>query len=98
MDEDAVRRHADAHAAAAVRGDLAAMAADVGDEPKAELSQLAQLLPQPVQQADVLSVTPEGDQAVVRIHFAGPGRQATIETRWRDEDGRPKIVAAAPIG
>ena len=60
---------------AAVRGDLVAMAGDVADELKPQLSQLAGILPQPVEHADVLSVEAEGPLAVVRIHFAGPDKR-----------------------
>jgi hypothetical protein len=37
------------------------------------------------------------DETVSRIHYAGDTSEVTIQSHWRDVDGEPKIVRAAPV-
>ena len=97
MDEQTVRRHADAHADAVVRGDFDAVASDLVEEIRPSLAQVAPLLPQPVTSAGVTRLDHEGDHAVAQITYRGDDKQLVIESRWEERDGRPMIVAATPL-
>ena len=97
MDEQTVRQHADAHAQAVVRGDFDAVAADLIEPLRPALQQIAPLLPQPVTSADVTSLDHQGDSATAQITYRGDDKQLVIESQWEERDGRPMIVAAAPL-
>jgi hypothetical protein len=45
----------------------------------------------------VLSVEVGDEETVARIHYAGDTSELTIQSHWRDVDGRPTIVQAAPV-
>ena len=66
-------------------------------ELQAQAAQIAQALPQPVTSAKVLSVEVGDEETVARIHYAGETSEVTIQSHWRDVDGRPTIVQAAPV-
>jgi hypothetical protein len=36
-------------------------------------------------------------ETVARIHYAGDTSEVTIQSHWRDIDGRPRIVQAGPV-
>jgi hypothetical protein len=97
MDENTTRRQIDEHADAVVRGDMDTVVGDFSDELRPQAPELAKALPQPVTSAEVLSVEVGEDECVARISYAGPDKQVTIRTRWRDFDGRPMIVAGEPV-
>ena len=87
---------AQAHADAVVRGDMDTVIGDFAEELRPSVPQLAQNLPQPVTSAEVLEVTPGGEETVVRIRYSGADNAVTIRTRWRDIEGRPQIVHGEP--
>ena len=47
--------------------------------------------------AKVLSVEVGDDETVAQIHYAGDTSEITIQSHWRDVDGRPPIVHAGPV-
>ena len=61
-----------------------------------QVPQIAQVLPQPVTAAEVLSVEVADAEGVALIRYSGDTGEVTIRSRWREEDGRPVIVAAEP--
>ena len=97
MDEAHVREHAEEHARAVERGDLAAVTADFIPELHEAVPEIAQSLPSPVNTGEVLSVEDKDDHAVVQIRYTGDDDTVTIQTRWEDRDGRPLIVSGEPI-
>jgi len=97
MDESQVREHAEEHARAVERGDLAAVTADFIPELHEAVPEIAQSLPSPVNTGEVLSVEDKDDHAVVQIRYTGDDDTVTIQTRWEDRDGRPLIVSGEPI-
>lgn len=97
MDETKTREHIQRHAEAVERGDFETVVGDLSDELKPQAPQIAATLPQPVTAATVMSVEVGDDEAVARIHYAGDTSELTIQSRWRDVDGRPTIVHAEPV-
>jgi len=97
MDEastkDTIRRHAEA----VEQGDFDTVIADLSEELQAQAATIAQSLPQPVTSAKVLSVEVGDEETVARIHYAGNTSEVTIQSHWRDVDGRPTIVHAGPV-
>jgi hypothetical protein len=98
MDEAQVREHAKEHAKSVERGDLAAVTADFIPEMHEAVPEIAKSLPQPVNQAEVLSVEDKDDHAVVRIRYTGDDSAVTIQTRWEVRNGTPLIVTGGPVG
>ena len=97
MDEAKTRSHVEAHAQAVVRGDMEAVIADFSEELRPQVPQLAQALPQPVRKAEVVSLEVGEEQSVARIQYSGDESEVTIESHWREVDGRPTIVHGAPV-
>jgi hypothetical protein len=97
MDESTTRRHVQEHADAVVRGDMDHVVGDFVEEMRPQVPQIAQSLPLPVTSAEVLSVE-VGDESVARIRYTGESGSVTIQSRWRDVDGRPEIFAGEPVG
>jgi len=97
MDEartkDLIQRHAEAVEA----GDFDTVIGDLSKELQAQAEQIAKSLPQPVTSAKVLSVDVGDEETVARIHYAGETSEVTIQSHWRDVDGRPTIVQAGPV-
>ena len=95
MNHENLRKYAEQHAAAVVRGDLASVEEDFTDELRPQVPTLAQALPHPVRSAEVLSVDTGSVPAVVHIRYAGDNGELTIRSEWTGEP-RPVISAAAP--
>lgn len=55
---------------------------------------MAPLLPENLVGAEVLSVQRQGEDHVILIRYDGASASATVESVWRDDRGRPKIVDA----
>jgi hypothetical protein len=98
MDEAKARNQIQDHADAVVRGDMDAVIGDFTEELRPQVPQLAQVLPQPVSSAEVVSFEPGEEECVAQIRYAGDGGEVTIRTRWREVDGTPKIVHGEPAG
>ena len=98
MDEATVKDHVQKHADAVVQGDFDAVTADFTEEMRPQVPQIAQVLPQPVTEAEVLSVEVGDPVSVAQIKYTGDSGSVTIRSEWQDEDGRPRIVAGAPVG
>jgi hypothetical protein len=99
MDESTTRDHIQKHADAVVRGDMDALVADFSEELRPQLPALAQALPQPVTQAEVLSIDLGDPVSVAMIRYSGSDTGVTIRSEWAgDQDGRPVIVKVEPVG
>jgi hypothetical protein len=96
MDDDKARQHIQAHADAVVSGDFDHVIADFTESLRPQVPEIAKALPQPVESAEVLSVEPGGDEAVAHIRYSGAGKDVTIRSHWREEDGVPRIVHGEP--
>ena len=96
LDDAAVRPYADAHAAAVVAGDMQHVLSDMTPEAQAAAGPVAQALPRPTTSADVVSVEPDGEAAVVHIRYRGADSEVTVRSVWQQVGERPLIVEAAP--
>ena len=92
MDESAVRQHAEAHGQAMVDGDLRKAGSDLTPEVHAVAGTVMKDFPRKVESAEVVSVDGGGDEFVVQARYSGEGKEVTVESRWGERDGRPKIV------
>ena len=97
MDETKTKDQIQRHAEAVERGDMDTVIGDLSKELQVHAATLAQTLPLPVNSAKVLSVEVGDDETVARIHYAGDTSEVTIQSHWRDVDGRPTIVQAGPV-
>ena len=97
MDEAKTKDQIQRHAQAVERGDMDTVIGDLSKELQVHAATIAQSLPQPVTSAKVLSVEVGDDETVARIHYAGDTSEVTIQSHWRDVDGRLKIVQAGPV-
>ena len=97
MDEAGTKDTIQRHAAAVEAGDWDTVIGDLSKELQAHAATIAQTLPQPVTSAKVVSVEVGGDETVAQINYAGDTSEVTIQSHWRDVDGRPTIVQAGPV-
>jgi hypothetical protein len=97
MDEARVREYAERHGKSVERGDMAAVASDLIEELHPQLPVIGQILPNPCDKAEVLSVEPAEDHAIVHIRYVGAGKDVKIRSRWEERGGTPMIVDAAPV-
>ena len=93
MDESKVREHAQAHGQAMVDGDLRKAGSDLTPEVQAKAGDVMKDFPRKVETADVVSVEGAGEEFVVQARYSGEGKEVTVESRWAERDGTPKIVA-----
>ena len=93
MDESTVRRRAEAHGRAMVEGDLMRAGGDLSAEAQAQARDVMRELPHAIDGAEILTIERAGSEEYVsRIRYSGEGRDATVEARWAERDGRPMIV------
>jgi hypothetical protein len=92
MDEDTVRRHAEAHGRATVEGDLRAAGSDLTKEALPAAGDVMKQMPESLSSSAIDSVSSEGDEYVVLIRYSGEDGDAVVESRWVERDGRPKIL------
>jgi hypothetical protein len=98
MDDAKAREAIQAHADAVVAGNFDHVIADFTEELRPQAPQIAQVLPRPVESAEVLSIDGGEDELVAHIKYSGAGKDATIRSHWREEaDGTPRIVAGEPV-
>ena len=92
MDEQAVRTHAEQHGQAIVEGDLRRAGGDLTPEAQAQAPDVMSGFPKKVETAEVVSLDVQGEEAVVQARYSGEGTEITVESRWGERDGRPKIL------
>jgi hypothetical protein len=97
MNESKARECIQAHADAVVSGDFDHVVADFSEELRPQVPEIAKLLPQPVESAEVVSVEPGDDEAVAQIRYSGAGQDVTIRSYWQERDGTPQIVKGEPV-
>ena len=97
MDEQAVRKHAEAYCDALLASDIGRSAEEMSRELQAKMGSIVGMLPLPMTEASIESIesTPTGYKAV--LHLVGEHDTVRLETRWKDRDGRPTMVEASHI-
>jgi hypothetical protein len=92
MDEGTIREHAEAHGQAVVEREYGRAMDDLSDGVKATAAQVMGELPQPITSAEVVRVEVDGEGGMAQIRYSGAEGAATVESRWADVEGRPRIV------
>jgi hypothetical protein len=92
MEEETVREHAEAHAAANVAGDMARAASDLTADARANIGPVARRLPRPITSGDITKVEQAGDKFIVEIVYGGTDSKAVVESVWVEQEGRPMIA------
>ena len=92
MEEQAVRTHAEAHGNALIEGNLRKAGGDLTPEAQAQAPEVMSNFPKKVESAEVVSLDVQGEEAVVQARYSGEGKEVTVESRWGERDGRPKIL------
>jgi len=95
--EDEVREHALAFGAALVAGEVDRAIQDLSDELRRNLGEVLALLPLPAREATVESIDHSGSGYNVVLRLVGETSEDQIQTRWKDRDGRPRIVEASHL-
>jgi hypothetical protein len=97
MDEQAVREHAEAHAKALLAGDIGQAAQEMSKELRSNLGPVVAMLPMPLTEASVESVTMTKTGYLAVLRLVGETQTIRLETRWKDRDGRPTMVEASHV-
>lgn len=97
MDETAVRDRATAFGDALVAGDIDRAIQDLSDELRRNLGEVVALFPLPALEATVESVDHSGSGYNVVLRLAGESSEDRIQTRWKDREGRPRIVEVSHL-
>ena len=97
MDEQTVRAEAQSHADATVAGDFKTAGASLTPEAMAQAGDVMKQLPRKLSSGQVSSVEADGEAFTVLIDYSGTGKDgtpaaATVESRWEDRDGSPKLA------
>ena len=96
LDEQNVRRYAEAHGQAVVAGDTASVLADIDPSLHPEVGRLAARLGRPTS-AQVLTVEPSEDRAVVHILYRDSEKETTLRSVWTAGPERPLITEVVPV-
>lgn len=94
MDLDVVKQAAEHHAKSMASGDMAAAGEDLTREAREEIGPLVRQLPRPIKNAEVLSAETGSEGFVVQIVYKGDDKSTTIESIWKEIEGKPRIVSA----
>jgi hypothetical protein len=92
MEEETVRRHAEAHAQATVAGDLKAAGSDLTRDALPAAGEVMKQMPRSLTSSAIDSIRSEGNEYVVLIRYSGEDSAAVVESRWAEHEGSPKIV------
>lgn len=97
MEEPAVRAHAEALGAAIVAGDIDRAIQDFSNELRQHIGEVISLLPLPAREATVDSVERGGTGFIAVIRLVGETDEVTVQTRWKERDGVPKVVEVSHL-
>lgn len=92
MDESAVRSSAQQHAEATVAGDLKVAGSTLDKSAYGAAGEVMKKMPQKLTGCEIVETRADGDDYVVTIRYDGDGSSTTVESRWAERDGEPKIV------
>lgn len=97
MDEPQVRERAQALCDALVAGNVDQAISELSEELRRNLGEVLALLPLPATEVAIESVERGGSAFVVVIRLVGETAEDRVQTRWKDRDGRPKVVEVSHL-
>jgi hypothetical protein len=97
MIEQAVRDRAQAYCDALLTGDIGQAAEEMSRELRSNMGPIVAMLPLPLTEATIESVSTTGTGYRVVLTLVGEGDTVHLETRWKERDGRPTIVEASRV-
>ena len=97
MDDQAVRARAQAVCDALAAGDIEAALGDFSPELQRNLGEVLALMPLPANDVEIESVEHGGSGYNVVIRIAGEVDEVSIQTRWKERDGQPKMVEVSHL-
>ena len=97
MEERDVRAAVQAVADALVAGDVDGAVGYLSDELKRNLGEVVAMLPLPATDVSVESVERTASAFVVVIRLSGETHEDQLQTRWKDRDGKPRIVEVSHL-
>lgn len=92
MDEATIRQRAQDHGEATVAGDLKRAGSDLDKSAYGAAAEVMKQMPDGLSSCEVASVRQDGPDWVAAIRYSGSSDSTTIESRWADREGAPKIV------
>jgi hypothetical protein len=92
VDENAVRQEAETHAAATVKGDLRTAGSSLTKDAMGDAGTVMKSMPGELDSHEVTGVQASGEEYVATIAYSGEGKTVTVESRWAEVDGNPRIV------
>jgi nucleoside 2-deoxyribosyltransferase len=93
MEAETVRKHAEAHAAANVSGDMPRAAADLTNEARANVGPVMRQLPRPITSGEVTNLREaDAGRIIVEIRYSGADSSTTVESVWIEQEGKPMIA------
>lgn len=92
MDEATVRELAEAHGNATVTGDLKKAGSVLDKAAYGAAGEVMKQMPAGLTGCEIVDTRSEADALVVTILYRGTAGSASVESRWSERDGSPKIV------
>lgn len=97
MDEQAVRTEAQTHADATVAGDFKTAGSSLTPEAMAQAGDVMKAMPRNLASGEVGRIASDGEAFTVLINYSGTTKEgapasATVESRWEERDGAPKLT------
>ena len=97
MDEQDVRDRAEAVCAALVAGDVDGAIGAFSEELRRNLGEVLTLFPLPATDATIESVERGGSGFIVVLRLVGETDEVTLQTRWKERDGRATLIEASRL-
>jgi hypothetical protein len=97
MDEQDVRDRAAAVCAALVAGDVDGAIGAFSEELRRNLGEVLTLFPLPATDATIESVERGGSGFIVVLRLVGETDEVTLQTRWKERDGRATLIEASHL-
>jgi hypothetical protein len=97
MDEQAVRAHAQVVCDALAAGDVDRAIGEFSPELRRNLGEVLALMPLPANEVAIESVEHSGSGYNVVIRLVGEIDEVSVQTRWKDRDGEPRMVEASHL-
>lgn len=97
MNEEDVRRRAEAVGDALIAGNVDGVVGFLSDELRRNLGEVVALLPLPAAEVRIESVDRTASGYAVVFELIGQTEDVRVQTRWKERDGGPTIVEVSHL-